>query len=116
MVDRQFSLDGEYLMEGRTEEKRAIRPLLYEDRVLPVEQKFFCDRTTEKTIILTVTDYDNTPKVMVRYLGLLQSQLSCTFQGSFPPVHIFLNVWYPSALYRKIGKTASVLSISSKMI
>ena len=46
-------------MMGRTEEKRAIRPLLYEDRILAVEQKFFCDRTTEKTVTLTVTDNGN---------------------------------------------------------
>ena len=42
--------------------KRAIRPLLFEDRILAVEQKFFCDRTTEKTIVLTVKDNQNTPK------------------------------------------------------
>ena len=91
-------------MEGRTEEKRAIRPLLYEDRVLPVEQKFFCDRTTEKTIILTVTDYDNTPKVMVRYLGLLQSQLSCTFREVFPRSIFFLMYGIRQPFTGKLGK------------
>ena len=33
-----------------------------EDRILAVEQKFFCDRTTEKTIKLSVKDNQNNPK------------------------------------------------------
>ena len=32
-----------------------------EDRILAVEQKFFCDRTTEKTVNLSVTDSQNVP-------------------------------------------------------
>ena len=44
--------------------KRAIRPVLFEDRVLAVEQKFFCDRTTEKTIVLTVKDNQNVQKTL----------------------------------------------------
>ena len=50
-----------YTVQMYSEEKRAIRPILYEDRILAVEQKFFCDRTTEKTVTLTVTDNQNTP-------------------------------------------------------
>ena len=45
-------------MEDETGFKRAVRPVLFEDRVLGVEQKFFCDRTTEKTVTLTVRSYD----------------------------------------------------------
>ena len=44
---------------GREKLKRAIRPILYEDRILAVEQKFFCDRTTEKTITLKVEITDS---------------------------------------------------------
>ena len=58
MIDSSY-----YIMKGKTEEKRAIRPLIVEDRILAVEQKFFCDRTTEKTVTLTVTDNQDTPVV-----------------------------------------------------
>lgn len=44
--------------------KRAIRPALFEDRVVAVEQKFFCDRTTEKTVTLTVKDNQSTQKTL----------------------------------------------------
>ena len=54
---------GGYIMMSYTEEKRAIRPVVLEDRILAVEQKFFCDRTTEKTVTLTITDSQNVPKV-----------------------------------------------------
>ena len=54
---------GGYVAMMYTEEKRAIRPVMIEDRILAVEQKFFCDRTTEKTVTLTVTDSQNTPMV-----------------------------------------------------
>jgi len=36
--------------------KYAVRVRLQEDRVLNVKQKFFCDRTTEKTVHLQVCD------------------------------------------------------------
>ena len=54
-----------YTVTGMTDERRAIRPLLFEDRILAVEQKFFCDRTTEKTVKLTVTDVQNVPMVCI---------------------------------------------------
>ena len=54
---------GGYVAMTYTEEKRAIRPVMIEDRILAVEQKFFCDRTTEKTVTLTITDSQNTPMV-----------------------------------------------------
>ena len=44
--------------------RRAVRPVLFEDRILAVEQKFFCDRTTEKTVTLTVKDNQNTQKTV----------------------------------------------------
>lgn len=31
-----------------------VRVHLVEDRVIPIERKFFCDRATEKTVTLTV--------------------------------------------------------------
>ena len=34
----------------------AVRALLYEDRFLQFEQALFCDKTTEKTVEVTVTD------------------------------------------------------------
>ena len=33
-------------------------------RILAVEQKFFCDRTTEKTIVLTVRDHQESPAIL----------------------------------------------------
>ena len=48
-------LPGSYkLVNDGNNFKRAVRPVLFEDRIIGVEQKFFCDRTTEKTITLTV--------------------------------------------------------------
>ena len=55
--------NGVYTVVSQTAEKRAVRPVLMEDRIMPVEQLFFCDRATEKTINLTVTDNQNTPLV-----------------------------------------------------
>lgn len=55
--------NGVYTVTSTTAEKRAVRPVLMEDRIMPVEQLFFCDRATEKTINLTVTDNQNVPLV-----------------------------------------------------
>ena len=44
--------------------KRAIRPVLREDRILAIEQKFFCDRTTEKTVTLFARDNQNSQKTV----------------------------------------------------
>ena len=52
-----FYTVGDTKSEGKRGLKRAVRPVLFEDRILGVEQKFFCDRTTEKTITLTVGYY-----------------------------------------------------------
>jgi hypothetical protein len=54
---------GLYTMTEYTSEKRAVRPLLMEDRIMPVEQLFFCDRATEKTINMTVIDNQDVPRV-----------------------------------------------------
>ena len=53
-VNRILTSGTYKLVDDDTEFKRAVRPVLFEDRILGVEQKFFCDRTTEKTITLTV--------------------------------------------------------------
>ena len=55
--------NGAYTVTALTAEKRAVRPVLMEDRIMAVEQLFFCDRATEKTINLTVTDNQNVPLV-----------------------------------------------------
>ena len=44
--------------------KRAIRPVLREDRILAIEQKFFCDRTTEKTVTLRARDNQKSQKTV----------------------------------------------------
>ena len=67
--------------------KRAVRPLLMEDRVLAVEQKFFCDRTTEKTITLTVTDNQNTPLTLTN----TTQRLSCQYPLSAVKVYTISN-------------------------
>lgn len=33
----------------------AVRAVLAQDRILNIEKKFFCDRTTEKTVMLDVS-------------------------------------------------------------
>ena len=55
--------------------RRAVRPVLFEDRILAVEQKFFCDRTTEKTVTLSVTDNQNTPLTLTN----TTQRLSCQY-------------------------------------
>ena len=54
--------------------RRAVRPVLFEDRILAVEQKFFCDRTTEKTVTLTVKDNQNTQKTVTNTTVRLSCQ------------------------------------------
>jgi hypothetical protein len=46
-----YNLNNGTLMPPR---KYAVRVRLQEDRVLNVKKKFFCDRTTEKTVHLQV--------------------------------------------------------------
>lgn len=65
----KFNFTAGYYGIARAEDghRRALRPLMFEDRcmlvffnmlllfrILAVEQKFFCDRPTEKTITVTV--------------------------------------------------------------
>ena len=64
--------------------KRAVRPLLMEDRVLAVEQKFFCDRTTEKTITLTVTDNQNTPLTLTNTATIITRSSNNSFIAADP--------------------------------
>ena len=52
----------QFLSTTQDNYKRAIRPVLREDRILAIEQKFFCDRTTEKTVTLTARDNQNSQK------------------------------------------------------
>lgn len=47
-----YNLNNGTLMPMR---KYAVRVRLYEDRILNIKKKFFCDRTTEKTVFMTVT-------------------------------------------------------------
>lgn len=51
-------------MEKQDNYKRAIRPVLREDRILAIEQKFFCDRTTEKTVTVVARDNQNSQKTV----------------------------------------------------
>merc|ERR1719209_1921142 len=44
--------------------RRALRPILFEDRILPIEQKFFCDRATEKTVTIWVKDNQDTRTIV----------------------------------------------------
>ena len=63
---------------------------MMEDRVMAVEQKFFCDRTTEKTVTLTVTDNQNTPLTLTN----TTQRLSCQYPLSAVKVKSkSLNLW-----------------------
>ena len=48
---------GEYAVINTSPPPRqhAVRAHIYEDRFLQFEQKFFCDRPTEKTVTLMVS-------------------------------------------------------------
>lgn len=59
-----YTKENKMLTGDQRAVRRAVRPVLFEDRVLAVEQKFFCDRTTEKTVTLTVKDNQNTQKLL----------------------------------------------------
>jgi hypothetical protein len=50
---------------GPNDRKYAVRVRLQEDRILNVQKKFFCERTTEKTITLTVM-----PQILLGFSGL----------------------------------------------
>ena len=75
-----------------------------EDRVLAVEQKFFCDRTTEKTVTLSVTDNQNIPVTLTNST----KRLSCQYPLSavkdlseFHPNNVYNNTWK----YIKVNET-----------
>ncbi len=55
--DRKATFSGgEYTVLGDVVNRQhAIRVLAYEERFLNFEQKFFCNRPTEKTVTLTVS-------------------------------------------------------------
>ena len=44
-----------YTVSSETNKLFPLRVRLQEDRIMRVEKKFFCDRTTEKTLTLTVS-------------------------------------------------------------
>ena len=52
----------------------AVRALLYEDRFLQFEQALFCDKTTEKTVEVTVTD-----EVLSSISTIATKRLSCMY-------------------------------------
>ena len=52
----------------------AVRALLYEDRFLQFEQTLFCDKTTEKTVEVTVTD-----EVQSNISLIATKRLSCMY-------------------------------------
>ena len=50
--------------------QHMMRPVILEDRFLPLQFRFFCDRTTEKTVTLTLTDQlDKKTEVKTRELS-----------------------------------------------
>ena len=52
----------------------AVRALLYEDRFLQFEQALFCDKTTEKTVTVTVKD-----EVQSNIGAIATKRLSCMY-------------------------------------
>ena len=42
---------------GLPTRKHAVRVVIQEDRLMPVKYQWFCDRTTEKTVSLSVSMY-----------------------------------------------------------
>ena len=62
-------------IQGSSIRKHAVRVVIQEDRVLPVKYQWFCDRTTEKTVSLSVSMY----KVCVEVLVFLKPFYSTFF-------------------------------------
>ena len=67
---------GEYVVkdptspDGNNPRQHMVRAVLLEDRIIPLKFKFFCDRTTEKTVTLTLTDQlDKTTAVKTRKIS-----------------------------------------------
>ena len=54
-----YSASGHPLRSGRGAIQVAVRALVYEDRFLQFERALFCDKTTEKTVKVTVEDEAN---------------------------------------------------------
>ncbi len=48
----------------------SLSPSKVLSTILAIEKKFFCDKTTEKTVILTVTDYANDANVSRSFIIL----------------------------------------------
>ena len=95
---------GYYAYNYANDYKRAVRPLLSEDRVLAVEQKFFCDRTTEKTVTLTVTDNQNSPVTFANSTVRLSCQYPLSAVKDLSEINennVFNNSWH----YIKVEET-----------
>ena len=72
--------------------------------MLAVEQKFFCDRTTEKTVTLTVTDNQNTPNTLKNSTVRLSCQYPLSAVRDLSEFHennIYNNSWH----YIKVNET-----------
>ena len=55
---------------GTPKRQHMLRAILVEDRIIPLKKRFFCDRTTEKTVTLTITDLlEETTEVKTRTLS-----------------------------------------------
>ena len=74
------------------------------DRVLAVEQKFFCDRTTEKTVTLKVTDNQNSPVTLTNSTQRLSCQYPLSAVKDLSELH-FHNVYNNSWKYVKTEET-----------
>jgi hypothetical protein len=69
-----YTKENVMLSAAKRNVRRAVRPVLFEDRILAVEQKFFCDRTSEKTVTLTVKDNQDTMKTVTNSTVRLSCQ------------------------------------------
>ena len=76
---------------GNLTRQHAVRVAIYEDRIFYFEQKFFCDRPTEKTVSMTVYDENSvalptisTPRITCQYPVMEIKDISKTHPENDP--------------------------------
>lgn len=87
--------DGEYTQAEVTQFRFPLRVRLQEDRIFDVEKKFFCDRTTEKTVTILLEDpLANTRSVSTRKVSCQYDLIKIEDLSSVHPENTNNNTWH----------------------
>ena len=89
--------DDEYKEVEQTKFRFPLRVRLQEDRILQVEKKFFCDRTTEKTVTILLEDpLGNTRSVSTRKVSCQYDLIKIEDLSALHPLNTNNNTWHVS--------------------